>query len=212
MSSIRVILVDDHPVVRKGLRDILENAGDIEVVGEADSGQQALLLVEQLTADILLLDMELPDIPGTQVAVQVKQNHPALQILSISAHNDSIYVRQVLELGAAGYLMKEEAPEVILDAVHGIARGQQGWLSRSIAEQVAGWMQSGSAGPSALTVREQETLALLVQGKTNHAIAVDLKISEKTVEKHIKGIFDKLDVNSRVDAAVVAIKQGIIKT
>ncbi len=211
MSAIRVILVDDHPVVRNGIRELLKSANDIEIVGEADNGEMALRVVEEAAADVLLLDMELPDIPGTQVALQVKKSHPGLKILSLSAHDDSIYVRQVLELGASGYLMKEEAPEVILEAVRGVAQGQQGWISRGVAAQMAGWMQAGGVEGSNLTRREQETLRLLVQGKTNQAIAVDLKISEKTVEKHIKAIYDKLNVNSRVEAAVVAIKQGMVK-
>jgi DNA-binding NarL/FixJ family response regulator len=211
MSAIRVILVDDHPVVRNGIRELLKSANDIEIVGEADNGEMALRVVEEAAADVLLLDMELPDIPGTQVALHVKKSHPGLKILSLSAHDDSIYVRQVLELGASGYLMKEEAPEVILEAVRGVAQGQQGWISRSIAAQMAGWMQAGGVEGSNLTRREQETLCLLVQGKTNQAIAVDLKISEKTVEKHIKAIYDKLNVNSRVEAAVIAIKQGLVK-
>lgn len=211
MSAIRVILVDDHPVVRNGIRELLKSANDIEIVGEADNGEMALRVVEEAAADVLLLDMELPDIPGTQVALHVKKSHPGLKILSLSAHDDSIYVRQVLELGASGYLMKEEAPEVILEAVRGVAQGQQGWISRGIAAQMTGWMQAGGVEGSSLTRREQETLCLLVQGKTNQAIAVDLKISEKTVEKHIKAIYDKLNVNSRVEAAVVAIKQGMVK-
>jgi DNA-binding NarL/FixJ family response regulator len=211
MNAIRVILVDDHPVVRSGIRGLLENANDIEIVGEADNGEKALRVVEEAMADVLLLDMELPDIPGTQVAARVKQSHPELKILSLSAHDDSMYVRQVLELGAAGYLMKEEAPEAILEAVRGVAHGQQGWISRGIAAQIAGWMQAGGPEGLNLTRREQETLDLLVQGKTNQAIAADLKISEKTVEKHVRAIFDKLNVTSRVEAAVAAVKQGIVK-
>jgi DNA-binding NarL/FixJ family response regulator len=210
-GTIRVILVDDHPIVRSGIRGLLEKASDIKVVGEAENGETALQLVEEAAADVLLLDMELPDIPGPQVAAQIKQNHPALKILSLSAHDDSVYVRQLLEQGAAGYLMKEEAPEVILDAVRGVARGQQGWISRGIAAQIANWMQVDMAGNTHLTPRELETLSLLVDGKTNQAIAADLKISEKTVEKHIKAIFEKLKVSSRVEAAVIAVKHGIVK-
>ncbi len=210
-KPIRVILVDDHPIVRNGIRGLLEKASDIQIVGEADNGEAALRLVEEGNADVLLLDMELPDIPGTQVALKVTQSHPELKILSLSAHDDSVYVRQLLELGAAGYLMKEEAPEVILEAVRGVARGQQGWISRGIAAQISNWMQGDSNEGSSLTRREHETLGLLVQGKTNQAIAVEMKISEKTVEKHIKAIFEKLNVGSRVEAAVVALKSGIIK-
>jgi DNA-binding NarL/FixJ family response regulator len=211
MQMIRVILVDDHPVVRSGIRGLLEKASDIEIAGEANLGEEALRLVDETPADVLLLDMELPDIPGTRVAEQVKQTHPELKILSLSAHDDSTYVRQVLELGAAGYLMKDEAPEVILEAVRGVAHGQQGWISRGIAAQMTGWIQSGAPEGAKLTLREQETLRLLVEGKTNQAIGNDLHISEKTVEKYIKAIFEKLNVASRVEAAVVAVRLGLVK-
>ncbi len=211
MQTIRVILVDDHPVVRSGIRGLLEKASDIEIAGEATLGEEALRLVEETPADVLLLDMELPDIPGTRVAEQVKQNHPELKILSLSAHDDSTYVRQVLELGAAGYLMKDEAPEVIVEAVRGVAQGQQGWISRGIAAQMTGWIQAGVPEGAKLTQREQETLRLLVEGKTNQAIGNELHISEKTVEKYIKAIFEKLNVSSRVEAAVVAVRLGLVK-
>ena len=211
MTPIRVILVDDHPVVRSGIRSLLEKASDIEIAGEADLGEEALRMVENTPADVLLLDMELPDIPGTQVARQIKQNHPELKILSLSAHDDSTYVRQVLELGAAGYLMKDEAPEVILEAVRGVAHGQQGWISRGIAAQMTGWIRTGTHEGTKLTPREQETLRLLVEGKTNQAIGNELHISEKTVEKYIKAIFEKLNVSSRVEAAVVAVRERLVK-
>ncbi len=210
-KPIRVILVDDHPIVRNGIRGLLEKAPDIRIIGEADNGETALRLIDQAEADVLLLDMELPDIPGTQVALIAAQNHPELKILSLSAHDDAVYVRQLLKLGAAGYLMKEEAPEVILEAVRGVAQGQQGWISRGVAAQISNWMQGDGMEGSSLTRREQETLGLLVEGKTNQAIAAEMKISEKTVEKHIKAIFEKLNVGSRVEAAVVALKRGIIK-
>jgi len=211
MKPIRVILVDDHPIVRNGIKGLLESASDIHIIGEAENGATALKLIEGTPADVLLLDMELPDIPGPQVAMQVAKNHPELKILSLSAHDDSVYVRQLLELGAAGYLMKEEAPEVILDAVRGVAHGQQGWISRGIAAQISGWMQSDVIEGSSLTRREQETLDLVVEGKTNQAIAAQLRISEKTVEKHIKAIFEKLNVSSRVEAAVLAVKRGMVE-
>jgi DNA-binding NarL/FixJ family response regulator len=210
-KRIRVVLVDDHPVVRSGIRRLLENVNDIQIVGEANTGAEALAILENMPVDVVLLDMELPDIPGTEVARQVKLNHSGVRILSLSAYDDPAYVRQVLELGAAGYLMKEEAPQVILDAVRGVAYGQQGWISRNVAAQLSNWMHDGVTQGGNLTQREQQTLALLVEGRTNQSIAAELKISEKTVEKHIKAIFDKLNVASRVEAAVVAVKQGILK-
>jgi DNA-binding NarL/FixJ family response regulator len=210
MSPIRVVLVDDHPVVRSGIRSMLDKAVDIQMVGEATGGNEALRLVDETNPDVLLLDMELPDIPGTQVAQRVQEFHPKVKILVLSAHDDSVYVRQLLEIGAAGYLMKDEAPEAIVEAVRGVAHGEQGWVSRRIAAQIATWIQSGDAGKVKLTTREYEVLRLIVQGKTNQAIALDLHISEKTVEKYIRSIFTKLDVASRVEAAVYAVKEGLV--
>ena len=210
MNPIRVLLVDDHPVVRSGIHGLLEKAMDIEIVGEASSGEEALHLVEETHPDVLLLDMELPDIQGTQVARQIQQLHPKVKIMALSAHDDSVYVRELLEMGAAGYLMKEEAPELIIEAVRGVAQGEQGWVSRRIASQIASWVQAGGLDKMDLTLREKEVLRLVVQGKTNQAIAVQLAISEKTVEKYIRAIFNKLNVTSRVEAAVYAVREELI--
>jgi DNA-binding NarL/FixJ family response regulator len=167
-------------------------------------------MVEEIRPDVLLLDMELPDISGTQVARQIQQRYPKVRILALSAHDDSTYVRELLGLGAAGYLMKDEASEAIIEAVRGVAHGEHGWVSRRIAAQMASWMQVGDPDATKLTAREKEVLRQVVQGKTNHAIAVDLNISEKTVEKYIRAIFTKLNVTSRVEAAVYAVQEGLI--
>jgi DNA-binding NarL/FixJ family response regulator len=209
VKKIQVLLVDDHPVLRSGIRSLLEAARDIQVIGEAGTGEEALRLIEAQPPDVLLLDMALPDLSGPQVAREVKRLHPQVKILSLSAYEDPSFVRELLKLGAAGYLLKEEAPEVIVKAVHGVAAGQQGWVSRSIAAQIASWAAPGEAEKAFLTPREQETLRLVVQGRTNQAIAVELSISEKTVEKYIRSIFTKLNVSSRVEAAVTAVREGL---
>ncbi len=219
MSPIRVLLADDHPVMRSGLRHLLEKSGEIEVVGEAATGAEALELAGSRAPDLLLLDMELPDLQGTQVARQVQQRHPQVKILALSAHADPLYIRGVLEAGAAGYLLKDEAPEMILEAIRGVARGDQGWVSRAIAAQMSAWVVSGPSGRAAggqpgaphLTRREEEVLRLVVAGKTNQAIALELAIHEKTVEKYMGSIFSKLNVNSRVEAAVHAVRTGLVK-
>ncbi len=209
MKPIRVLLVDDHPVVRSGIRSLLEKAADISVVAEAGSGEEALQLVGETRPDVLILDIALPGMQGTQVAQQVKVRYPLVKILSLSAHDNPAFVRELLKLGAAGYLLKEEAPEAIVEAVRGVAAGQRGWISRSIAAQIASWSHDGSRDTTKLTAREQETLRLVVLGKTNQAIALDLSISEKTVEKYVKAIFTKLNVSSRVEAAVTAVREGL---
>ena len=210
MSPIRLLLVDDHPVVRSGIRGLLEHVPDIEMVVEAANGEEALRMLAKTNIDVLLLDLELPDIQGTQVAQQVQTLYPNVKILVLSAHDDLVYVREILQSGAAGYLMKEEAPELIVEAVRGIAQGEQGWVSRRIAAQMASWMQNNDPEKLKLTVREFEVLRRIVQGKTNQTIAHELKISEKTVEKYIRTIFDKLNVTSRVEAAVFAVKEGLV--
>ena len=208
-KSIRLVLVDDHPIVRSGIRTLLEKAEGFEVVGEASQGADVQTLVAATHPDVLLLDMELPDIDGTQVARQIRQSDPAVKILALSAHDDPVYIHDLLETGAAGYLIKEEAPEAIVDAVRGVAEGDRGWLSRRVAARVAAWLEVSDKGR--LTAREQEVLRRVTEGKTNQAIALELAISEKTVEKHVGEILAKLGVSSRVAAAVYAVRTGLVK-
>lgn len=210
MSPIRILLADDHPVVRSGIRSLLEKAGDLEVVAEAATGAEALALTQSSRPDVVLLDMELPDIDGTLVAEQLHQQHPGVKILALSAHDDTVYIRGLLELGAAGYLMKDEAPETILEAVRGVARGDKGWVSRRISAQMSAWVQAGKTDGLKLSIREEEVLRRVAQGKTNQAIAAELGISEKTVEKYMGAIFAKLNVTSRVEAAVLAVREGLV--
>jgi DNA-binding NarL/FixJ family response regulator len=208
-EPIRIVLVDDHPVVRSGIRTLLEKVEGFEIVGEASEGAGVQALVAETHPDVLLLDMELPDVDGTQVAKQVQQSDPLVKVLALSAHDDPVYIRGLLESGAAGYLMKEEAPDTIIEAVRGVAHGDKGWVSRRVAARVASWMEVPDKGR--LSTREQEVLRLMVKGKTNQAIAMDLNISEKTVEKHMGEIFVKLGVTSRVEAAVYAVRAGLVE-
>lgn len=212
MSNIRVVLADDHPIVRTGIRNLLEKAPDIEVVGEAHNGDEALRFVKELTPDVLLLDMEMPALNGVDVARQLKGAGLPTRILALSAYDDKQYILGLLAAGAAGYLTKEEVPETIVEAVRGVAHGEQGWVSRRVAAQMATWTRGeemqGTA--AALTPRETEVLERVVAGKTNQEIGLALGISEKTVEKHLDGVFRKLGVASRVEAAVLAVKEGLI--
>jgi len=209
MAAIRVVLADDHPVTRGGIRDLLDKAVDIEVVGEAGDGPEALRQVEELSPDVLLLDMEMPGMKGVEVARQLQAATSPVRVLALSAYDDVEYIRGVLSSGAAGYLTKEEVPQTIVEAVRGVARGEQGWLSRRVAAQMAAWAQEGLERTE-LTKRELEVLALVVEGKTNQEIGLALGISDKTVEKHLEGIFGKLGVASRVSAAVQAVRDGLV--
>jgi DNA-binding NarL/FixJ family response regulator len=210
MSRIRVLLADDHPVVRAGIRTLLQSAADIDVVAEATSGAEALALVEQLGPDVLLLDMEMPGLSGVEVAKKLKVLKSPVRVLALSAYDDTQYVRNLLASGAAGYLTKEEASEMIIDAVRGVARGEEGWLSRRAMARMSAWTRADEADGREITERELDVLRHVVAGKTNQEIGVALKISEKTVEKHVGAILTKLGVASRVEAAVQALQRGIV--
>jgi DNA-binding NarL/FixJ family response regulator len=207
--SIHVVIADDHPITRAGIKRFLDRAVDIDVIGEASTGEQALELVEQLSPDVLLLDMELPDLKGVTVAKRLKESGSPVHILALSSYNNKQYIFGLLSIGAAGYLTKEEVPETIVDAVRGVARGEQGWVSRKVAAVMSTWAQDDVSQPSLLTDREMQVLRGVVDGKTNQEIGLDLGISQKTVEKHLESVYSKMKVSSRVEAAVMAVRQGM---
>ncbi|MCB0111048.1 MAG: response regulator transcription factor [Caldilineaceae bacterium] len=207
MTKIRVILADDHPVVRTGICALLERDPDIIIVAEATNGAEVLPLIEEHKPDVLVLDIEMPQLTGVEVARQIKMKKLAVRVLALSAYVDEHYVQKVLQSGAAGYLMKEEAPTMIVDAVRGVARGEEGWMSRRAVAQMNSLVHR-EENDDALTPREQEVLQLVAAGKTNQEIARALQISESTVEKHVGAIMTKLQVSSRVEAAVQAVRKG----
>lgn len=209
MSKTSVLLVDDHPVVRAGIRNLLERAPDISVVGEAANGTEALRMAQELDPDVMLLDMEMPGLNGSDVAHALQTAGARVRILALSAHDDRQYIQELLSNGAAGYLIKEEVPEAIVEAVRGVSRGERGWVSRQVAAQMSSWMREETPEDrSGLTTREVQVLRAVVAGKTNQEIGLELGISEKTVEKHLEGVFSKLHVASRVEAAVHAVREG----
>ena len=209
MANIKVLIADDHPIVCNGIRNILEPAVGITVVGEAESGQQALEMIETLHPDVVLLDMQLPDISGIEVVKKVGEAGILVRILGLSTYDDNEYISQLLSLGASGYLLKEEVPETIVEAVRGVARGETGWVSRKVAAKLTQILQDEQRGTAVLTPREMDVLQLVVEGKTNAEIGLNLGISEKTVEKHLDAIFRKMGVVSRVEAAVMAVRQNL---
>ncbi len=209
-TPIRVLLADDHPIVRNGIRRLLESEVDIEVAGEACDGEETLDLVETLKPDIVLLDMEMPHLNGVEVAKRIRKNFSDVRVLALSGYDDRSYIIELLQLGVNGYLIKDEAMEMIVEAVRGAARGETGWLSRRISALVTSWMHKNEDQPLNLTQRELEVLRLVAAGNTNQRIALELHISEKTIEKYIESILRKLGVGSRVEAAVYAVRNNLL--
>lgn len=207
MEKIRVMLADDHPVTRAGVRKFLSKAADIEIVAEAENGIDALELAKTLVPDVLLLDIELPGLKGLEVARQLQAANSPVHILVLSTYDDKQFIFGLLGNGAAGYLTKEEVPETIVEAVRGVARGEKGWVSRRIAAIMSAWTQTDESSNRSLTPREMDVLKWVVKGKTNQEIGMQLGISQKTVEKHLESVFAKLKVTSRVEAAVLAVQE-----
>lgn len=206
-KKIRVLMIDDHPIVRSGIRMLLEKAGNIEVVGEADRGDDAVGLLKRLKPDVLLLDMEMPGKTGVEVAREVEAARLPVRVLALSAHDDEEYIMNLLANGAAGYLTKEEALDTIVDAVHGVANGEEGWLSRRAAARMATMTRKRQRDIIDLTDREEEVLKLVAEGWTNNRIATELTLSERTVRFHLTNIYDKLGVTSRAEAISWAVKR-----
>lgn len=209
MAKIRVILADDHPVVRTGIRALLERAPDILIVAEAENGVEVLDLVEKHKPDVLVLDIEMPQLSGVEVAQKIKALQLPVRVLALSAYAEEHYVNRILMSGAAGYLIKDEAPHMIIDAVRGIAMGEEGWMSRRAVAKINAHARNHNDNHE-ISPREGEVLALVVAGKTNQEIALSLSISESTVEKHVGALFTKLNVSSRVEAAVQAVRKGLV--
>lgn len=200
MTQIRVLLIDDHPIVRSGVRALLERVDDIQIVGEAESGVDAVRLIEQLSPDVLLLDMEMPGKSGVEVAREIKEANLPVSILALSAYDDEEYIRNLLIEGAAGYLTKEEAPDAIVEAVRGVANGEKGWLSRRAALRIALGARTTDDSKVSLTAREEQVVDLLQKGWTNSRIAAQLNLSERTVRFHLTNLYDKIGTSSRSEA------------
>ncbi len=209
---IRVVLADDHAVVRKGIRQFLEEAGDIVVVAEAADGDTALAKIRDERPDVAVLDIQMPHGTGIEVTRAVRDERLPVGVLMLTAYDDDPYVQAVLEAGANGYVLKNASSEEIVQAVHTVHEGQMA-LDPSIARKiVARWISAGQAPPEPAeprpSPREMDVLKLVARGLTNKAIAVQLKISERTVQGHIASLFAKLGVNSRTEAVVRAAQLG----
>ncbi len=212
-NPIRVVMADDHAVVRAGIRMFLESVPDIEVVAEADSGEMARALIEQHQPDVAVLDIQMPKGSGIDVTRWVRASRQPVGVLVLTAYDDDAYVIGVLQAGANGYVLKTASPVEIIHAVREVSEGRSA-LDSTIAQKlmvlVSGHGSIQHEEHEQLTERELEVLALASKGYTNKAIGVQLGISDRTVQGHLANIYAKLNANSRTEAVMRAVSLGLI--
>src|SRR5512136_636920 len=210
-NPIRVLLADDHTIVRAGIRRFLEQPGDIEIVAEAEDGEEAKTLIEQHKPDVAVLDIQMPKSSGIEVTRWIRANVPGVGVLILTAYDDTPYVMGVLQAGANGYVLKTASPEELIQAVYDVHAGKSA-LDQTIARKVMTQMfdQNKATDYPHLTEREMQVLRLAAKGSTNKAIEVQLDISERTVQGHLAYIFAKLQADSRTEAVMRAVSLGWI--
>ena len=218
MNPIRVLLAEDHNVVREGLYLLLNAQPDIKVVGEATNGRQAVTLARENCPDVVVLDISMPDLDGLQAAGLIRAECPQAQILILTMHESDMYFFRALEAGAAGYVLKKAASDDLLKAVRAVARGQAFFYPSMARKLLNGYLMHGRSEPPAgppgyeeLSGREREVMFLLVRGLSNQEIAEKLVISPSTVQTHRTHILQKLNLETTVDLVRYAIRHGLIE-
>jgi DNA-binding NarL/FixJ family response regulator len=217
MSEIKVIIAEDHAIVRKGLLSLLEEEENIEVVGEAEDGRDALNLVDELNPGVVIMDITMPGLNGIEATKRIDKRYAETKVLILTRHSSEEYVLEALKAGASGYIVKEDLPEELTAAIRSVSKGKK-YSSPSITTKIVDKLLEGNEdeevilGESPLTSREREVLQLIAEGDTTPKIAERLSISEKTVETHRSNLMTKLDIHNVADLTRYAIEAGIIET
>jgi len=210
-SRVRVLIVDDHAIVRKGIRALLSEADGFEVVGEADNGQEAVLRAEESSPDVILMDLLMPVMDGIEATRQITSRQPQARILVLTSFAADNKVFPAIKAGASGYLLKDSSPDELVRAIRQVHRGEPSLhptIARKLLQEVAHPAELQPA-PEALTGREMEVLRLIAQGLSNQEIADRLVVSEPTVRAHVSRILGKLHLASRTQAALYAVREGL---
>jgi NarL family two-component system response regulator LiaR len=209
--EVRVVIVDDHPVVRQGLRTFLAVQDGIEVVGEAGDGAEALAQVATLAPDVVLLDLVMPGVDGVAAIAQLVAESPETKVLVLTSFPDDDRLLAAVQAGAAGYMLKDVAPTELANAIRAVARGEAALSSQPAARLLREYARRGSqSGVALLTAREREVLTLVGRGLANKQIARQLSIAEKTVKTHVSHILSKLGLADRTQAALYAVRTGLV--
>ena len=215
MSKIRVLLAEDHTIVRKGLCSLLEGEAGIEVIGEAEDGREAVQKTQELLPDVVLMDISMPELSGLEATRQIKKRFPEVKVVVLTRHANEEYVFQILRAGASGYVVKKAAPTELILAIQSVCRGDS-FLSPAISRPVIEeYIRKAEATEEnsyhRLTDREREVLQLIAEGHSSREIAALLHITERTVRAHRGHLMDKLDIHSAAELAQYAIRKGVIE-
>jgi DNA-binding NarL/FixJ family response regulator len=211
--KLRIVLADDHAIVREGLRALIERQADMEVIGEAGDGRSAVEMAVRLNPNVVVMDLSMPGVNGARATKELNWRKPDIRVLALTVHEERSYLRELLEAGAAGYLLKRVASEELVTAIRRVAEGGRyvdGKLIPDVLDRYARPQQAGGRGPEgrALTPREEEVMRLIARGYSNKEIAGQLSVSVKTVETHKARATDKLDIHNRAGIVRYALDQG----
>ena len=218
MKAITVLLAEDHHIVREGFRSLLKHEPDIEVVGEAETGRQAVQLTRKLQPDVVVMDIAMPLLNGLEATRQIRKDFPNVRVLILSAHSDDAYVEQVAALGAAGFLLKQTSSHVLAVAIREIQKGRNFFSptiskrARELSEDSPARGEGTKNAKSRLSSREVEVLQLIAEGKPNKQVAAELGVSFKTVDKHRQHLMAKLNIHDIAGLTRYAISEGIIES
>ena len=215
METLRVLIADDHAIVRAGIRLLLDSQEGIEIVGEAKDGAEAVAKTRELAPDVVLMDVAMPGLSGLEATREIRQTNPDTRILMLTMHDDEEYFFQAVSLGASGYILKEATPEEVVSAIRIVSRGGVAFhpsLGRKLLDDYLHRVQAGeeSESYSLLTEREREILGLTAEGSSAREIGEKLALSPRTVERHRANLMEKLDLHNRSEVVQYAIRKGII--
>jgi len=221
METIKVVIVDDHPVVREGIRAMLETDGGIEVVGEASDGLEAVAKAEECQPNVVLMDIVMPKLDGLEATRRIKKEYPDTSVIMLTIYADRAFFIDAIQAGAGGYLLKDASRDLLCHTIEAVNSGgmliKTSLLREAVAtlvDTIPGFQKGAAAaltGVEEFTSREQEVLKLLVEGRTNKEIAKELSIAEETAKKHVQSIIAKLSASDRTQAAVKAVRIGLVK-